>query len=80
MRICIRTAFAATTLAVVTAFAGAGVAVADAHAEGHASHSPGLLAGNVIQVPIHIPVNVCGNSINIIGLLNPAGGSKCINK
>jgi hypothetical protein len=51
-----------------------------AHAKGSASHSPGLLSGNVIQVPIHVPVNVCGNSVNLLALLNPAFGNKCINK
>ncbi|WP_165984334.1 chaplin [Streptomyces sp. YIM 98790] len=59
--------------------AGAGVAVADAGAQGAAVHSPGAISGNVIQVPIHIPVNACGNTINIIALLNPAFGNVCIN-
>ncbi|KAI1292417.1 hypothetical protein EDD11_008778, partial [Mortierella claussenii] len=34
---------------------------------GAASNSPGVLSGNVIQVPVHVPVNVCGNTINVIG-------------
>ncbi|WP_062215026.1 chaplin [Streptomyces sp. NBRC 109706] len=49
-------------------------------AVGFAAGSPGVLSGNVIQVPISIPVNVCGNSINVIGLLNPAIGNTCVNK
>lgn len=60
--------------------AGAGVAVADAGAQGAAVGSPGVLSGNVIQVPVHIPVNVCGNTFNVVGLLNPALGNTCINK
>nr|WP_200819263.1 chaplin [Tolypothrix sp. NIES-4075] len=40
--------------------------------------SPGVLSGNAIQVPIHVPVNVCGNSIDVIGLLNPAFGNTCV--
>ncbi|AXG77040.1 chaplin ChpH [Streptomyces paludis] len=60
--------------------AGAGMAVADSGAHAAAVGSPGVLSGNVIQVPIHLPVNVCGNSINVIGLLNPAFGNTCINK
>lgn len=60
--------------------AGAGVAVADANAQGAAIGSPGVLSGNVIQVPVHIPVNLCGNTINVVGLLNPAIGNTCINK
>jgi hypothetical protein len=59
--------------------AGAGMAVADAGAQGAAIGSPGVVSGNVIQVPVHIPVNACGNTINIIGLLNPAFGNTCIN-
>ncbi|WP_051819498.1 chaplin [Streptomyces sp. NRRL S-920] len=56
-----------------------GPAFADAGASGAAVNSPGVLSGNVVQVPIHIPVNVCGNSIDIIGLLNPAFGNTCVN-
>lgn len=41
--------------------------------------SPGVLSGNVVQIPVHVPVNACGNSINIIGLLNPTFGNTCIN-
>ncbi|WP_328870225.1 chaplin ChpH [Streptomyces sp. NBC_00287] len=60
--------------------AGAGLAVADAGAQGAAVHSPGVLSGNVVQVPVHVPVNVCGNTISVIGLLNPAFGNTCVNK
>ncbi|MBV1937681.1 chaplin ChpH [Streptomyces sp. BV286] len=59
--------------------AGAGVAAADAGAQGAAVHSPGVLSGNVIQAPIHVPVNVCGNTVSVIGLLNPAFGNTCVN-
>lgn len=37
--------------------------------------SPGVVSGNVAQVPVHIPVNVVGDSVNVIGLLNPAFGN-----
>ncbi|ANS64127.1 chaplin ChpH [Streptomyces lincolnensis] len=60
--------------------AGAGMAVADSGAQGAAVHSPGVLSGNVVQVPVHVPVNVCGNTVSVIGLLNPAFGNTCINK
>jgi hypothetical protein len=30
-------------------------------------------------VPVHVPVNVCGNTISVIGLLNPAFGNTCVN-
>ncbi|MFD3653597.1 chaplin [Streptomyces sp. NPDC058620] len=58
---------------------GAGMAAADAGAQGVAAHSPGVLSGNVVQVPVHVPVNLCGNTVNVIGLLNPAFGNTCVN-
>ncbi|WUH78740.1 chaplin [Streptomyces sp. NBC_00435] len=54
-------------------------AMADAAAEGQAVNSPGVLSGNVLQVPVHVPVNVCGNTVNVIALLNPAFGNTCVN-
>ncbi|MFF1279202.1 chaplin [Streptomyces sp. NPDC058299] len=57
----------------------AGLALADATAEGAAVGSPGVLSGNVIQVPVNVPINVCGNTVDIIALLNPAFGNVCIN-
>ncbi|MFC4467218.1 chaplin ChpH [Streptomyces xiangluensis] len=59
--------------------AGAGVAAADAGAQGAAMHSPGVLSGNVVQAPVHVQSNVCGNTVSVIGLLNPAFGNTCIN-
>ncbi len=64
----------------MAAGASAGAAVADSGAHGIAKHSPGVLSGNVVQVPVHVPVNLCGNTVNVIGLLNPALGNTCINK
>nr|WP_263867763.1 chaplin [Streptomyces sp. H28] len=54
-------------------------AFADSGAQGAAIGSPGVLSGNVVQVPVHIPVNVCGNTVNVIGALNPAFGNACVN-
>ncbi|WP_328909234.1 chaplin ChpH [Streptomyces sp. NBC_00234] len=59
--------------------AGAGMAAADSGAQGAAIGSPGVLSGNVVQVPVHVPVNVCGNTVSVIGLLNPAFGNTCVN-
>ncbi|QHY96079.1 hypothetical protein SSPS47_13225 [Streptomyces sp. S4.7] len=71
---------AATIVAGVLLSVGAAApAMADAGAEGAAVGSPGVLSGNVVQVPVHVPVNLCGNSINVIGLLNPAFGNTCVN-
>ncbi|MEU0134498.1 chaplin [Streptomyces sp. NPDC006296] len=56
-----------------------GYAHADAGAAGTAAGSPGVLSGNSIQAPIDVPVNVCGNSVDVGGLLNPASGNDCGN-
>ncbi|MEU6525938.1 chaplin ChpH [Streptomyces sp. NPDC046924] len=60
--------------------AGAGMAAADSGAQGAAVNSPGVLSGNVVQAPVHVPVNVCGNTVSVIGLLNPAVGNVCVNQ
>ncbi|GAA2669178.1 hypothetical protein GCM10009864_43810 [Streptomyces lunalinharesii] len=59
--------------------AGAGASAADAGSHGTAAGSPGVLSGNQIQVPVHIPVNVCGNTVDVVGALNPAFGNRCAN-
>lgn len=59
--------------------AGAGLAAADSGAQGAAVHSPGIASGNVVQAPVHVPVNVCGNTISVVGLLNPTFGNTCTN-
>ncbi|MEU6576542.1 chaplin [Streptomyces sp. NPDC046805] len=48
-------------------------------AVGAATGSAGLLSGNVVQAPVDMPINACGNTVNVIGLLNPATGSACVN-
>lgn len=58
---------------------GAGLALADAGAQAEAVGSPGVISGNVIQVPIHVPINLCGNTVNAGALLNPAFGNTCVN-
>jgi hypothetical protein len=63
----------------MAAGAGAGTALADSNADAIAAKSPGVISGNVIQVPVHIPVNLCGNSINIIAFVNPTIGNVCVN-
>nr|WP_041820492.1 chaplin [Streptomyces davaonensis] len=52
-------------------------AQADSAADGAAAGSPGAISGNTIQLPVHVPVNVCGNTVNVVGLLNPAAGNTC---
>lgn len=57
---------------------GRGFGRGGANAAGFAAGSPGILSGNVVQVPINVPINVCGNSVNAPGLLNPAFGNVCL--
>ncbi|KUL55274.1 hypothetical protein ADL22_01505 [Streptomyces sp. NRRL F-4489] len=52
---------------------------ADTGAQGGAADSPGVLSGNTVKVELNAPVNVCGNSVNGVGLLNPAMGNGCGN-
>ncbi|MFF8945267.1 chaplin [Streptomyces sp. NPDC014864] len=63
----------------IMALGMAAPAFADAGANGSAANSPGVLSGNVIQVPVHVPANVCGNTVDVIALLNPAFGNACVN-
>ncbi|MFK0234983.1 chaplin [Streptomyces vinaceus] len=75
----IRTLAVGAALVIGATLGGIGSASADATAEGYAIGSPGVLSGNVVQIPVHIPINICGNSINILAALNPAAGNTCIN-
>ncbi|WP_030693228.1 chaplin [Streptomyces globisporus] len=68
------------TVGAAAAVAGtAGAASADAGAEAAAVKSPGVLSGNIVQAPVHVPINLCGNTVSVIGALNPAFGNTCIN-
>jgi len=72
----ITVAAASGALATLT---GGTAAYADSGAQGGAAHSPGVASGNNVQVPVHVPVNVCGNTVDVVGLLNPAVGNRCSN-
>ncbi|MCF3963198.1 chaplin [Streptomyces fuscigenes] len=58
---------------------GAPAPAAHAQASGQAVHSPGVGSGNLVQIPVDVPVNVVGNTVNVIGLLNPAFGNHGVN-
>ncbi|SFY03173.1 chaplin [Streptomyces atratus] len=73
------TKVAAIAAGTLMAMGAAAPAFADSGAEGGATSSPGVVSGNNVQVPIHVPVNACGNTINVIGLVNPAFGNNCAN-
>ncbi|MFF0083777.1 chaplin [Streptomyces canus] len=70
---------AAVVAGMIMALGAATPAFADAEAEAVVVNSGGFLSGNVIQVPIHAAINVCGNSVNLGGILNPAFGNVCVN-
>ncbi|MFJ7180067.1 chaplin [Streptomyces massasporeus] len=56
-----------------------GTALADTAADGVTHDSPGFASGNTVQAPIYVPVNVCGNSVDAVAVLNPAFGNTCAN-
>ena len=49
------------------------------NAGGSAEDSYGVLNGNEIHAPVHLPVNACGNSVELISLFNDAYGNTCVN-
>lgn len=61
------------------ASAGSAFATGGAAANGAATNSPGVISGNTAQVPVHVPVNFSGNTINVGGVLNPAFGNQAVN-
>ncbi|WP_269854547.1 chaplin [Streptomyces sp. RPT161] len=76
---------AALVIAAAGVAAGASATTASAHDQ-HATScssvavaktvlSPGLISGNGIQVPINVPINLVGNTVDVIGILNPAFGN-----
>ncbi|MEV4682626.1 chaplin [Streptomyces kurssanovii] len=70
---------AAVVAGIIMALGSAAPAMADSGADGVVAGSPGVISGNLVQIPIHAPINACGNAISVIGLLNPAGGNGCAN-
>lgn len=77
----LKKAAAVTMVAGGLVAAGAGFASATdgAHAGGKAVGSPGVASGNLVQVPVAIPVNAVGNTVNVVGILNPAFGNDGFN-
>ncbi|WP_433548303.1 chaplin [Streptomyces sp. CA-294286] len=63
----------------VAAGAGAASATSGADANGKAVQSPGVGSGNLVQAPVHIPVNAVGNTVSVIGALNPVFGNDGLN-
>ncbi|WP_424214453.1 chaplin [Streptomyces sp. BI20] len=74
----IKKAAAVTMIAGGLVAAAAGVSSAHgggASASGEAHNSPGVASGNLAQLPVHVPVNAVGNTVDVIGLLNPVWGN-----
>ncbi|MFI8192596.1 chaplin [Streptomyces sp. NPDC085946] len=67
----------AAAMASAALLAFAGTASADSDPVGVVYGSGGVLSGNLVQVPVDLDLNLCGNSINVVGLLNPAFGNTC---
>ena len=61
------------------ATAGSAFATGGAAANGGAHHSPGVGSGNSVQAPVHVPANLSGNSVNVVGVLNSAFGNHAQN-
>ncbi|MFE4859715.1 chaplin [Streptomyces sp. NPDC056670] len=74
-------ALAVTVLAggALAAATGAASAHGGADANGSAQNSPGAVSGNLVQVPVHVPVNATGNTVSVIGVLNPVFGNESSN-
>ncbi|MYT21341.1 DUF320 domain-containing protein [Streptomyces sp. SID7760] len=77
----IKKATAVTLIAGGLLAVGAGVSSAHggASAEGEAAGSPGVASGNLVEVPVQVPVNAVGNAVTVIGLLNAAWGNTGVN-
>ncbi|MFI6446907.1 chaplin [Kitasatospora sp. NPDC050543] len=72
-------AVAAATGGLILAGAGAAAAHGGASAHGVTAGSPGTASGNSVQAPVHIPLNLCGNTVSLSGALSPAFGNSCAN-
>lgn len=59
---------------------GAGMASAASTADSFAQDSPGVVSGNNAQVPVHVPVNACGGTVSVIGILDQAFDNPCVNE
>ncbi|MET9296341.1 chaplin [Streptomyces sp. NPDC003077] len=73
---------AVTVMIAASGLAVAGAGAASAHggdARGLAKDSPGVVAGNTTQLPVSVPLNLCGNTTNVVGIGNVAKDNDCKN-
>jgi hypothetical protein len=52
---------------------------ADSAAKGMVAGSPGFPGGDAVHIPASMPLTICGDSIDVIALFNPALGNICEN-
>lgn len=69
-----RTAVSVAALLAALLLGTAGTAAADSTAIGTVYGSPGVLSGNLVQAPVSAPVVVYGNTVGVVGVLNPVFG------
>jgi LPXTG-motif cell wall-anchored protein len=73
-----RLAFAMTSGSLLMTGFGTPSAQADSTANGTAADSPGILSGNLVQIPVNLPINVCGNQIDVVTVtLGSINGVSC---
>jgi hypothetical protein len=68
--------FAAAAATSLLSLCGSPV-MADSQANGAAVDSPGVVSGNDVQVPVEVPLNLCGNTVDVVAALDPAFGNDC---
>lgn len=56
-----------------------GKKAAGSAAHGRGKDSPGVISGNDVQLPVDLPVNVSGNTANVVGVGNAAVGNESTN-
>ena len=71
----LRRLLAVTTGTLLISAGGFFLAVAPASA----ATSTDAPAGHAAQAPVHVAVNVCGNTESKVGPLDPAFGNTCVN-
>ncbi|MET9758107.1 chaplin [Streptomyces sp. NPDC006372] len=73
-----RGAFAAAAATGILSLYGS-PALADSEASGVTKDASGALSGNNVQVPVDVPVNLCGNTVEVLAVLSDSFGNACRN-
>ncbi|MFE9395402.1 chaplin family protein [Streptomyces flavidovirens] len=70
--------FAAAAASGMLAMAG-GYAHAHTASYDETTNASGSMSGHNAPSPVQVPVNVCGNTVDVVGAFNPAVGNDCAN-